>query len=154
MTTHEDDIYKILVEELWPGGITDGCAAAKEMNRTAKRLATLRSPEIRPTLVDFTVMIEKQLSFNDHKGGWETCNAYTLMDKLYEEVRELDRAVHFIGLAPGEEGMSFSQRMVNRRAMVSAEAGDVAAMAMMIAERGGNLKYAGTRVNGRPVDSV
>ena len=24
MTSHEEAIYKILVEELWPGGITDG----------------------------------------------------------------------------------------------------------------------------------
>ncbi len=154
MTTYEDDIYKILIEELWPGGITSGTDSAKELNRVAKRLSALRSPEIRPTLAEFTVTVEKQLSFNDHKGGWETSNAYMLMDHLFSEVRELDRIVHFVGLLPHEAGMSFSERAANRRAIVSAEAGDVAAVAMMVAERGGDLRYMGTRVNGRPVDSV
>ncbi len=151
MTTYEDDIYRILVEELWPGGITSGTDAAKELNRVAKRLSALRSPEIRPTLVDFTEIVEKQLTYNDHKDGWETTSAYWLMDKLFSEVRELDRIVHFVGLLPNEAGMSFSERQANRRALVSAEAGDVGAVAMMVAERGGNLKYMGTRVNGRPV---
>ncbi len=150
--THEDEIYNILVEELWPGGLSDGTSdASKELRRVTKRLAALRTPEIRPTLVDFTVTVEKQLSYNDHKGGWETCSAYMLMDKLYEEVRELDRIVHFVGLLPNEAGLSFSERQANRRALVSSEAGDVAAVAMMVAERGGNLKYMGTRVNGYPV---
>ncbi len=151
MTTHEDDIYKILVEELWPGGVTSGTAAAKELNRVAKRLSALRSPEIRPTLVEFTVMVEARLALNDFKGGWEECNTYDMMTKLFEEVRELDRAVHFIGTVPGEEGLNFSERTQRRQELVAAEAEDVAAVAMMVADRGGILRKHGTRRNGWPV---
>ncbi len=149
MTPNEEAIYKILIEELWPGGITSGTDAAKELNRTAKRLATLQS-DLRPTLAEFSVMVEARLAMNDHKGGWEECSSYVMMTKLFEEVRELDRAVHFVGIAPGEEMMSFSQRMVSRRQWVSAEAEDVAAVAMMVAERAGDLRYAGKRSNGWP----
>ncbi len=144
MTSHEDAIYKILVDELWPGGLSFGTGAAKELSRVVKRLVAFQLVEIRPTLAEFATVVETQLEKNDHKGGWENTAIVWLVDKLFEEVREVDRAVNTTDDQESHE---------DRIARIVAESGDVAAVAMMIADSAGlGMKREERRRNGRPIE--
>jgi NTP pyrophosphatase (non-canonical NTP hydrolase) len=68
--------------------------------------------------------MEAQLRANDHKPGWKGENPWPLMDRLFEEARELADE-----LQPGSRTDAAAWR-----ARVAAEAADVANFAMMVAD--------------------
>lgn len=68
---------------------------------------------LRPEILMFAGIMERELAANDHKGGWENDQPEALLRRLREETAELVRAV-------GGEGD------------VVSEAADVANFAMMI----------------------
>jgi hypothetical protein len=73
---------------------------------------------LRPAVLWFATEMEKCLQANDHKGGWEHCEDVYLVDRLYDEIEELEEAlVH-----------EDPERIIR-------EAGDVANFAMMLADQ-------------------
>ena len=82
----------------------------------------------RPEVKRFAQEMERQLTENDHKGGWKKCDYLYLMSRLKEETGELHRAIQ-------------ARFLVNIHAekLITKEAADVANFAMMIADVYGNL---------------
>lgn len=81
--------------------------------------------EARPVVQWFAKQMEQALRKNDHKGGWDKCDPYDLLERLREESDELHEAI-------GPSGRMFPGLAV------IAEAADVANYAMMIADQYGN----------------
>lgn len=85
--------------------------------------------ELRPEVLAFAHLMERQLRANDHKPGWKGDSAQSLWRRVNQEAHELGEAV------------------VNREAIDSIEAGkeaaDVANFAMMIADVCGALPSPG-----------
>lgn len=81
--------------------------------------------EIRKPLLRFVQKMESVLRANDHKGGWGRCYKTQLLDKLHEEVSELDQVLR--------------NRPFDRTAIAN-EAADVANVAMMIYDNWGPLE--------------
>ena len=76
------------------------------------------------TSVDwFARNMELKLRENDHKGGWKKCEHSWLLDRLKQEVVELEKALD----------------QVNNQENVIREAADVANFALMIADLAGRL---------------
>ncbi|HKY40736.1 MAG TPA: hypothetical protein VJN18_32600 [Polyangiaceae bacterium] len=85
--------------------------------------------KLRPVVQWFAEQMERKLRENDHKGGWDADNKYSLMNRIGQELREL-RAVarkyaelHF--------GDTTREQLAERGVR---EAADVANMAMMVAD--------------------
>lgn len=89
-----------------------------------------RPLRLRPEVVAFAQAMERKLRANDHKGGWEDEDPEWLMDRLKEEVAELDRAI------TTRDGGPLSGRAMKR---VIREASDVANFAMMLAQVCGGM---------------
>lgn len=70
---------------------------------------------LRPPVMWFANEMERQLQENDYKAGWSSLSAKWMLNRLKQEVRELERAI-----IAGKE--------------VVEEAADVANFAMMIAD--------------------
>lgn len=79
---------------------------------------------MREALRKFAEYMETVLVANDHKGGWSRCNRAQLLDKLHEEVSELDQVIRK-GVSPRD---------------IAREAADVANISMMIADNWGNYR--------------
>lgn len=77
---------------------------------------------IREAVKKFTVRMESKLRKNDHKGGWENCDAFKLFDLLLEEKNELEDALE--SLDPYD---------------IIDECADVANFAMMIADNAARM---------------
>jgi len=73
---------------------------------------------LRDELAAFAVECERKLRKNDHKGHWESCTVSYLLRRLGEEKAELVHAI----------------KEKRSRAVVMAEAADVANFAMMVAD--------------------
>lgn len=71
----------------------------------------------RPSVNWFAEKMELKLRENDHKGGWEHCSPHWLLDRLKQEVLELENAI--------------SSSDANE---ITKEAADVANFALMIAD--------------------
>lgn len=80
--------------------------------------------EIRKPLARFVQKMESVLRANDFKGGWSRCSRQMLLDKLHEEVSELDQAM---------------RNHPYDRTTIANEAADVANIAMMIYDNWGPL---------------
>lgn len=50
--------------------------------------------KIRPCVMKFAEVMERVLRENDYKGKPEDCPLGTAVDRLFDEVRELDREAH------------------------------------------------------------
>jgi len=74
---------------------------------------------MRPAVIEHAERMETRLKENDHKGGWLTCSFEYLLERLREEVDELDTALN---------GYDLDDDPV-------IEAADVANFAMMIADK-------------------
>lgn len=96
---------------------------------------TVTQQQVRPKLVWFVHIMEEKLQQNDHKGGWSECSLLWLMNKLNEEVGELSEQVGPMYLPGGQEiGGDYLDAQILER-----EAADVANLAMMIADRAGEI---------------
>ncbi len=139
-------IREILIEQLWPGGLSKGNVAYDELTVAAKAIAVETDKEIlafieqysiRNTLEDFVPMMERSMLRNDWKGGWESDDpdaVLILLGQVFEEADELEQAV------------------LNGDSVQSAlEASDVATAAMMVADLMKGIPYDEERYNGRPV---
>lgn len=73
---------------------------------------------MRPELLKFAAAMEKTLKQNDHKVGWKGFSVFWLMERLYEEVGELEK--------------SFMNPPEDIRKQAQKECVDVANFAMMI----------------------
>ena len=104
---------------------------------------TNKSDFVRPTLAEWSRVVELRLRANDWKGGWESCNVWELQDHLWQELRELEAVLHRIHQA------GFENWDIGLATLVRDEAADVAALAMMIADVAGPVPHDGQRVNGK-----
>jgi len=86
----------------------------EELETILNKLFYLRYPVLK-----FAFAVETNLRKNDYKGGWEDCQLEYLLDKLYEEVEEVDEALDTPGFGAYEY-----------------ESADVGAVAMMIYDKG------------------
>jgi len=82
----------------------------------------------------FAAEMEKKLTENDHKGHWSNCTYGYLLDRLPQELAELETAVYNLHQARGKFG-SVDPEV----AALIAEAADVANFAMMIADNARRL---------------
>lgn len=80
----------------------------------------------RPEVVDFAVTMEAKLRANDHKGGWGSCDADTLVQKLEFELAELKLALQKQASTP-----YMLEELIEE---VRRECADVANFAMMISD--------------------
>ncbi len=53
---------------------------------------------LRPTLQDFSLVMEEKLQEKDYKGGWEGMSVRELKMRLEEEIDELDEAIEAVDL--------------------------------------------------------
>lgn len=70
------------------------------------------------TVMQFAVKMEEKLSANDHKSGWEGMSYKMLINRMRQEIKELERAIKL--KLPAKE--------------IQYECADVANFAMMIAD--------------------
>lgn len=128
--------------------------------------------DLRPEVVAFALLMERELRVNDHKGGWKNDDIRGLTAHAEAEMRELDRAVAHLDRQigwreanyPRERGNGWSR--INqetgklevgfyyradgdeRRGLLTeviSEAADLANMAMMVADVAGSLLEAESR---------
>lgn len=85
--------------------------------------------DLRPEVVKFAVLMERQLRKNAFKGGWQNDTAQTLWPRIYEELDEL-----------GAELNPFRPPGAHSRANIGLEAADVANFLMMITDLTGALE--------------
>ena len=90
-----------------------------------------KSVELRPVVRAFAEAMELKLRENDHKPGWKDDDPEILVDRLMEEVGELQYEV---------EGLSSNREWPGEREKVLREAADVANFAMMVADVVGSLR--------------
>ena len=82
---------------------------------------------IRPSVLEFALLMEEKLKQNDSKGGWSKCDFPYLVERLKEETKEMEQAI--------DEVMMFNKYRSHPRIMkVKYEAADLANFAMMIAD--------------------
>ncbi len=88
----------------------------------------------------FAIRMEEVLQENDHKNHWSKCSYAYLLQRLKEEVDELDEAIasHVLGQVMPRDLDGASS--VEKYAEVEKEAIDVANFAMMISDNLRNLK--------------
>lgn len=77
---------------------------------------------LRPEVLWFATEMEQVLQFNDHKTGWKQMSEYRLLNRLKQEIIELEKALA-VRMSP--------DRIVS-------EACDIANFAMMIADNYSN----------------
>lgn len=104
--------------------------------------------DVRPTLKEFTEIVERQLSDHDYKGGWENCRPEALMDRLWGELGELQVEVYRLDYHALDQTDVGESRRLATLSNIRNEAADVAAVAMMVADAAGGLDH-GPRTNGR-----
>lgn len=75
--------------------------------------------EVRDEVKRFSQIMEQKLQMNDHKGGWDDMSVKDLVNRLCQEVLELDRAITM-----GEDKKN-----------IVFESADVANFAMMVASK-------------------
>lgn len=100
-----------------------------------KRMEMAEHPAVgycRREVMDFAVLMERELRNNDHKGGWKECDAYELAQRVTEEANEL--------LPEALQASIHSPVPSEFRDSVGEEAADVANMAMMVADVCGCLR--------------
>jgi hypothetical protein len=89
---------------------------------------TIKIEDCREEVQEFACLMEKILRKNDHKGTWKDCDLSYLLNRLLEEVKELDNEVRpvlhidpFVFPFPRENHLRIAR-----------EAADVANFAMML----------------------
>jgi len=92
--------------------------------------------EVRDTVKAFSMLMEKVLRDNDHKGGWQECDPRWLLAKLNEEVGELGKALTIQYLPDGRELKDYPDTNGGRGMIdnIIRECVDVANVAMMMAD--------------------
>jgi hypothetical protein len=131
------------------------------------KLDGLTIADVRPEVLAFALLMERELRINDHKGGWKNDTARGLVRHMVEEAHELREQVFRKGYwpvwrpaqpgeenEPGREVMALYSRgetsfqVIDRYEFVSSErstqrigseAADLANMAMMVADVCGAL---------------
>ena len=83
---------------------------------------------VRKCVAEFAEAMEEKLSANDHKGGWDRSSVTYLLERLRQEVDELDLAASKTCSHCGVAHEPNTKRIID-------EAADVANFAMMIADR-------------------
>lgn len=77
---------------------------------------------MREEVVKFSETMEKKLSLNEHKGGWDKCSIDFLTYRLRQEQAELFEALRLFHTFPNEQ----------TKKMVQDECADVGNFSMMI----------------------
>jgi NTP pyrophosphatase (non-canonical NTP hydrolase) len=78
--------------------------------------------EIREEVKWFSEQMENKLKANDDKGGWSNCDLFWLVDRLKEEVDELENSLYNY------------RSLIGTKLEIIEEASDVGNFAMMIAD--------------------
>jgi len=105
------------------------------------RPAMLEREALRPEVLAFAQLMERQLRANDHKPGWKNDLAMDLLPRLREETDELEEATNRLAkqLGWGDAALYLESSRNN----VAREAADVGNFAMMIADVSGVLPTTG-----------
>ena len=86
---------------------------------------------IRVEVLEFALLMEKKLKENDHKGGWENCSPIYLLNKLKEEVDEVE-----LSLDMALDNFHREKIMLMRH-----ECADTANFCMMLSQNFSDPKY-------------
>jgi NTP pyrophosphatase (non-canonical NTP hydrolase) len=78
--------------------------------------------EVREPVKWFAEQMENKLKENDNKGGWDDCNLYWLVNRIKEEVSELERAINI------------HRDLGDNRLEIIRESADISNFSMMIAD--------------------
>lgn len=125
-----DEEPEVTIEEVGTSGQA-GLGALRDLKRAAMRC--------RPEVLAFACVMERKLRLNDHKGGWTKDHPRSLITRIIEETRELERVA--VG-AWARSSAASSLEVVD-------EAADVGNFAMMVADRLGCLAiYAAALTDG------
>jgi len=87
-----------------------------------------KNVEIRPAIMRFAQLMERELRENDYKGGWEDMSDEELVFRTKEELMELERAMHTSCPYCGDKMKHLDNDDVR------SEAADVANFLMMIVD--------------------
>lgn len=98
-------------------------AALEELQKCEAKNLPIFGVTCRTSVDWFARNMELKLRENDHKGGWGKCEHSWLLDRLKQEVAELEKALD----------------QVDNQENVIREAADVANFALMIADLAGRL---------------
>jgi hypothetical protein len=111
-----------------PGADLDEARAEAFADGYARALETLGDAgDVRPVVERFAAAMEAKLRLRDYRGGWQNEPSDWLLERLQEEVEELEKCLHPLRKEPTP-------------AKVLDEAVDVANFAMFIADVRGALK--------------
>ena len=94
-----------------------------EKRKVKKEQCNIHDVSCRNSVNWFAGQMELKLRDNDHKGGWGKCEHNWLLDRLKQEVEELEKTLD----------------QVDNQENVIKEAADVANFALMIADLAGRL---------------
>lgn len=117
-TWHYDREYLMLVKAQ-----ENALQQANEANKEQSKALNKHIVSCRTSVNWFAEQMELKLRDNDHKGGWARCEHSWLLDRLKQEVGELEKALD----------------QVDNQENVIKEAADVANFALMIADLAGRL---------------
>jgi uncharacterized protein YihD (DUF1040 family) len=99
-----------------------------EYSRLAWESLDSKEMEVRPAVMRFAQLMEKELQENDYKGAWEDMCDDELVYRLKEETTELEHALHTPCPYCGEHMKKSDQDDI------LSETADIANFAMMIAD--------------------
>ncbi len=89
---------------------------------SVRKVEETQSSELRPVVQWFAAQMEAKLRANDHKGGWEADHPFALAGRIYDEWRELGKALN-----------GWAYKGANTEAVIN-ECSDVANFALMVAD--------------------
>lgn len=96
----------------------------------------MKLEDCRPEVQRFAVLMEQALRDNEHRGGWDGCDADWLLTRLDEEAREL----HACKTQAAQESAGDGHWLRDVRRQIADEAADVGNFAMMVADVCGALR--------------
>lgn len=112
----------------------DGCSVLRFGPVGQREIPTYTRPE----LLAFVRAMEDKLRKNEHKGGWKDESPFDLLDRVVDEIDELDKAIqNHPWTSDGEHKDSPEAREASRN--VLSEAADVANFCMFVADVCGSL---------------
>lgn len=89
---------------------------------------------VRNEVLGFSLMMEKVLQRNDFKGGWRNMSTSEIMDRVYDEVRELNVARKTLDKSIGNVIMGKADHSIQEQEDVKRKAINVANFCMMLVD--------------------
>jgi len=103
--------------------VADEYVIINRLKRIAKNAYETATPKCRPVVIWFAEWMEVKLEENDHKGGWDDMGFPELIERMKDEIQELESVID----------KNIDDPVIRARAVLR-ECADIANFAMMIAD--------------------